>query len=374
MTKILNGIDNTTAIHSILKGKHLGLITNPSGVNSRLESTADLLHDHFNLQVVFGPEHGIRGDYQAGVPTSFPDFDPELRVRSYSLYGKTLRPTPEMLDGIDMMVYDIQDVGARFYTYIYTLCYAMQACAEMNIPMTVLDRINPLGGTQIEGILLNPELHSFVGEYPIPTRYGLTVGEFARYANDKFSFGCELNIVPCLGMERSKYYDASRLPWIMPSPNIPTLETAFAYIGTCIFEGTDISEGRGTTHPFEIIGAPQLDAQKLAKSMNNMELPGVIWRPVHFTPMFSKHANELCHGIQIHITDRRRFRPFTAGLLLYGEIQKQYPTMQADIRVDRLLGDVSLRNGSEDIPSIIARAKNESAQFLKQIKEYWLYQ
>ena len=373
MTKTLNGIDNTSAIHSILKGKRLGLITNPSGVNSRLESTAELLNEYFNLQAVFGPEHGIRGDYQAGVPTSFPDFDHELGVRSYSLYGKTLRPTPEMLDDIDMMVYDIQDVGARFYTYIYTLCYAMQACAEKSIPMTVLDRINPLGGTQIEGILLKPELHSFVGEYPIPTRYGLTVGEFARYANDKFNIGCELNIVPCLGLVRSKYYDASRLPWIMPSPNIPTLESAFAYIGTCIFEGTDISEGRGTTHPFEIIGAPQLDAIKLASKMNSMELPGVMWRPVHFTPMFSKHANELCHGIQIHITDRRHFRPFDAGLLLFGEIQKQHPTMLMDIRVDRLLGDTSLRNGSEDIPAIIARAQSESAQFLKQIKEYWLY-
>lgn len=249
----------------------------------------------------------------------------------------------------------------------------MQACAEQHIPVTILDRINPLGGTQIEGILLKPELHSFVGEYPIPTRYGLTVGEFARYANEKFGFNCEINIVPCLGLERSKYYDASRLPWIMPSPNIPTLETAIAYIGTCIFEGTDVSEGRGTTHPFEIIGAPQLDARSLAATMNAMELPGVLWRPVHFTPMFSKHANELCHGVQIHITDRRRFRPFDAGLLLFGEIRKQYPAMSMDVRVDRLLGDSSLRNGSEDIPSIIARAKRESAQFLRQIKDYWLY-
>ena len=371
--KILNGIDNTSAIQAILKGKRLGLITNPSGVNSRLEATADLLHRHFNLQAVFGPEHGIRGDYQAGLPASVPKFDTELGVRNYSLYGETLRPTPEMLDGIDMMVYDIQDVGARFYTYIYTLCYAMQSCADKNIPMTVLDRINPLGGTQIEGILLNPQLHSFVGEYPIPTRYGLTVGEFARYANEKFNLGCELNIVPCLGMERSKFYDASHLPWIMPSPNIPTLESAIAYIGTCVFEGTDISEGRGTTHPFEIIGAPQLNANKLAATMNAMELPGVLWRPAHFTPMFSKHANELCHGIQIHITDRRRFKPFEAGLLLFGEIRKQYPTMNMDVRVDRLLGDSTLRNGSEDIPTIIARAKRESSLFHKQIKEYWLY-
>ena len=371
--KILNGIDNRVAVHSILKGKRLGLITNPSGVNSRLESTAELLQKNYSLQAVFGPEHGIRGDYQAGVPTEFPDIDAELGIRSYSLYGKTLRPTPEMLDGIDMMVYDIQDVGARFYTYIYTLCYAMQACAEQGISMTVLDRINPIGGTQIEGILLKPELHSFVGEYPIPTRYGLTVGEFARYANEKFGFGCQLNIVPCLGYDRSKYYDASRLPWIMPSPNIPTLESAIAYIGTCIFEGTDISEGRGTTHPFEIIGAPQLDARSLAAAMNAMELPGVLWRPVHFTPMFSKHANELCHGIQIHITDRRRFRPFDAGLLLFGEIRKQHPAMAMDVRVDRLLGDTSLRDGTEDIPAIIARARRESADFRKSINDFLIY-
>lgn len=371
--KIFNGIDNTAAVHTALKGKKLGLITNPSGVNSRLESTANILAREFNLQAVYGPEHGIRGDYQAGKSTSAPKIDPELGVRNYSLYGETLRPTDEMLDGIDMMVYDIQDVGARFYTYIYTLSYAMQECAKRNIPVTILDRINPLGGTKFEGILLNPELHSFVGEYPIPTRYGMTVGEFARFANEKYHFGCKLNIVPCLGLERSKWYDASRLPWIMPSPNIPTLECAHIYIGTCIFEGTDISEGRGTTHPFEIIGAPQLDARKLAATLNALELPGVIWRPAHFTPSFSKHANELCHGVQIHVTDRNRFRSFEAGLRLFQAIHDQYPDMQMDVRVDRLLGDVTLRSGRESVDDIIARARRESAVFKKMIQDFLLY-
>ncbi len=371
--KFKNGIDNTDAVHSILKGKRLGLITNPTGVNARLESTAVLLKKHFNLQAVYGPEHGIRGDYQAGVPTEAPEIDPELGVRSYSLFGKTRHLTPEMLDGIDMLVYDIQDIGARFYTYIYTLCYAMQACAERDIPVTVLDRTNPLGANRIEGILLKPELHSFVGEYPIPARYGLTVGEFAKFVNDKFGIGCTLNIVPCIGVVRHYYYESTSLEWVMPSPNIPTVDSAIAYIGTCIFEGTDISEGRGTTRPFETIGAPQLDANALASQLNAIQMPGAMWRPVHFTPQFSKHAGELCHGVQLHITARNRFHPFDAGLLLFDAVRKQYPEITMTIHFDRLLGDTTLREGKEDITTLITRARRESAEFHNMIQDYWLY-
>ena len=221
--KTLNGIDNTEAL-GILKGKKLGLITNPTGMNAHLRSTAEILKADYDLRVVYGPEHGIRGDQQAGIGVPQPDFDHELGVRCFSLYGKTRRPTPEMLDDIEMMVYDIQDVGARFYTYIYTLAYAMEECAKAGIPVTVLDRVNPLGGDIVEGILLNPALHSFVGEYPIPTRYGLTVGEYARHINDTQHLGCELHIVPCLGWHRDMLYDETRLPWIMPSPTSPRLK------------------------------------------------------------------------------------------------------------------------------------------------------
>ena len=370
--KTLNGIDNTEALE-ILRGKKLGLITNPTGMNANLHSTAEILKAQFDLCTVYGPEHGIRGDQQAGAHVQQEEFDAELGVRCFSLYGTTRRPTPEMLDGIEMMVYDIQDVGARFYTYIYTLAYAMEECAKAGIPVTILDRVNPLGGTIVEGILLNPELHSFVGEYPIPTRYGLTVGEYARYINDTQHIGCELNIVPCLGWKRDMLYDETRLPWIMPSPNIPTLETALVYIGTCLFEGTDLSEGRGTTHPFELIGAPQLDATRLAKELNALQLPGIIWRAAHFTPMFSKHQGELCHGVQLHITDKNSFRPFEAGLYLIDAIRRQYPDIKMNNALDKLLGDTTYRAGEETIQELIARSHAQSAAFQEASRDYWLY-
>ena len=370
--KTLNGIDNTEALE-ILRGKKLGLITNPTGMNANLHSTAEILKAQFDLCTVYGPEHGIRGDQQAGAHVQQEEFDAELGVRCFSLYGTPRRPTPEMLDGIEMMVYDIQDVGARFYTYIYTLAYAMEECAKAGIPVTILDRVNPLGGTIVEGILLNPELHSFVGEYPIPTRYGLTVGEYARYINDTQHIGCELSIVPCLGWKRDMLYDETRLPWIMPSPNIPTLETALVYIGTCLFEGTDLSEGRGTTHPFELIGAPQLDATRLAKELNALQLPGLIWRAAHFTPMFSKHQGELCHGVQLHITDKNSFRPFEAGLYLIDAIRRQYPDIKMNNALDKLLGDTTYRAGEETIQELIARSHAQSAAFQEASRDYWLY-
>ena len=368
----LNAIDNTEAL-GILKGKKLGLITNPTGMNARLRSTAEILKADYDLCAVYGPEHGIRGDQQAGAHVQTTEFDAELGVRCYSLYGTTRRPTPEMLEGIDMMVYDIQDVGARFYTYIYTLAYAMEECAKAGIPVTVLDRVNPLGGSIVEGILLNPVLHSFVGEYPIPTRYGLTVGEYARYINDTQHIGCELNVVPCLGWERSMLYDETDLPWIMPSPNIPTLESALVYIGTCLFEGTDLSEGRGTTHPFELIGAPQLNATSLANELNALQLPGVLWRAAHFTPTFSKHQGELCHGIQLHITDKSAFRPFEAGLCLLDAIRRQYPDIKMNNALDKLLGDTTYRSGQETIQELIERAQAQSAAFQEESRKYWIY-
>ena len=370
--KTLNGIDNTESL-TILKGKKLGLITNPTGMNAMLRSTAEILKADYDLCAVYGPEHGIRGDQQAGIGVQQAEYDEELGVRCFSLYGKTRRPTPEMLEGIEMMVYDIQDVGARFYTYIYTLAYAMEECAKAGIPVTILDRVNPLGGDITEGILLNPVLHSFVGEYPIPSRYGLTVGEFARYINDTQHIGCELNVIPCLGWNRSMLYDETGLPWIMPSPNIPTLESALVYIGTCLFEGTDLSEGRGTTHPFELIGAPQLDASRLAKELNAIQLPGLLWRAVHFTPTFSKHQGELCHGVQLHITDKKCFRPFEAGLYLLDAIRQQYPEIKMNNALDRLLGDTTYRAGQETIQQLIARANTQSNVFLEATRQYWLY-
>jgi len=368
----MNGIDNAGKL-GILKGRRLGLITNPSGVDRKLHSTAAILRGLYDLRAVYGPEHGIRGDQQAGLKVEPPAIDPELGVRNYSLHNKTLRPTAEMLDGIDMMVYDIQDVGARFYTYLYTLSYAMEECASRGISVTVLDRVNPLGGLKTEGELLREQWKGFVGMYPMPTRYALTIGEYAQYINKAFGIGCDLHIVPCEGWRRGMWFDQTGMQWIMPSPNIPTLDSAIVYIGTCIFEATNASEGRGTTHPFEIIGAPYVDAPKLVAAMERHKLPGVIWRPAHFIPTFSKHAGELCHGLQIHVTDRDAFESYESGLWLFHEMRELFPDFTVSAHLPYLLGDDGLRLGQEDVPSLIERARKESAQFARETAEFRLY-
>lgn len=370
---VQNGIDNEEGLR-ILKGERLGLITNPSGVTQCLESTASVLKARYDLQAVYGPEHGIRGDHQAGADVSDESYDCVLGVRSYSLYGATAENAGSKLDGIDRMVYDIQDVGARFYTYIYTLADMMRACAKRGIPVTVLDRVNPLGGEILEGILFDDVTPSLVGRYPIPTRYGMTVGEFARYVNDTFGIGCDLSVVPCRCWKREMLFEETGLPWVMPSPNMPTLDATLCYIGTCLFEGTDVSEGRGTTRPFEYIGDPRLDAGRLCRELNALGLEGVLWREVHFTPCFSKHAGKLCHGVQLHIVDRHRARPFEAGLWLLDCIRRQIPEMRYRAEhFDRLLGTSGLREGRLSIEQLTERSREESSTFQSVLDTYRMY-
>ncbi|MGV8981100.1 exo-beta-N-acetylmuramidase NamZ family protein [Clostridium sp.] len=318
-----NGIDNLEEYAEIFSGKRLGLITGPTGVNRKLVSTIDILHKRYNLVALFSPEHGVRGDIQAGVKVD--DYlDPVSKIPVYSLYGDKKKITKEMLSKIDLLVFDIQDVGARFYTFLYTLTYAMEACNENDKPIVVLDRINPLGGKIIQGNILEKGFKSFVGNYPIPTRYGLTIGEFALYINSKFKINADLTVVPCTGWNRDLYYDDTDLVWVQPSPNMPTIDSAFIYSGTCIFEGTNLSEGRGTTKPFEIIGAPWLDNIKLISVMNSKNYSGVMFREVYFTPAFSKHTNNLCSGIQIHVTDRDKVNPFVLALDILLEIRNMH--------------------------------------------------
>ncbi|MBZ9687074.1 DUF1343 domain-containing protein [Clostridium estertheticum] len=318
-----NGIDNLEKYAEIFKGKRLGLITGPTGVNKKLVSTIDILHEKYNLVALYSPEHGVRGDIQAGVKVD--DYvDPSTGIPVYSLYGDKKKITKEMLSNIDLLVFDIQDVGVRFYTYLYTLTYAMESCNENGKPIVVLDRINPLGGNIVQGNMLELGFESFVGKYPIPTRYGLTIGEFALYINSKFEINADLTVVPCTGWSRDLYYDQTDLVWVQPSPNIPTIDSAFIYSGTCIFEGTNLSEGRGTTKPFEIIGAPWLNNKKLIEIMNLKNYQGVMFREVYFTPTFSKHVNILCSGIQIHVTDRDKFNPFKLSLDILLEIKAMH--------------------------------------------------
>ncbi len=370
-----NGIDNLKQHTRLLKGRRIGLITNPSAVTKRLELTADVLAQNFTLTALFGPEHGIRGDAQAGgVVTD--SRDTVLDVPVFSLYGQSKRISKEAFDLIDVLCYDIQDVGARFYTFIYTLAMAMEDAARANKPVVVFDRTNPLGGNITEGILLDAKrLASFVGMYPMPTRYALTVGEFARYINDTFKLGCDLTVIPCDAHPRDMLFPRTRRQWIPPSPNIPTFETALVYIGTCIFEGTNVSEGRGTTQPFQLIGAPFIDAQQLVTRMNRRKLPGIAWRPVHFTPTFSKFTGELCHGVQMHIMNHRTARPFEAGLLLCDVIRALCPDDFAfkPETFSRLLGNESYVAGKESAEEIIARAKIESASFAEETTKFRLY-
>ena len=310
----------------LIKGKRVGLITNPTGVDQNLNSIVDLLFNDpdVDLTALYGPEHGVRGSAQAGAYVEY-YIDERTKLPVYSLYGKTKKPTPEMLENIDVLLFDIHDVGTRFYTYIYTMAYAMEAAKENNIPFIVLDRPNPLGGHKVEGPVLETEYKSFVGNYEIPLRHGMTVGELAMLFNEEFNIGADLTVVEMDRWNRTMNYDDTPLEFVMPSPNMPTLDTAFVYPGAALIEGTNVSEGRGTTKPFELIGAPFINSDDLSAKLNSLNLPGVKFRAASFTPTFSKHVGKLSHGIQIHITDQDSFEPIVTGLHIVKTIHDMYP-------------------------------------------------
>jgi uncharacterized protein YbbC (DUF1343 family) len=279
---VLNGIDRIEQYGRIFREKRIGLITSPSGLDKNFKSTINLFYEKFHLTALFSPEHGVRGDMEAGAIVEEYE-DPYIHIPVYSLYRKnSKRLTGEMLEKVDLVVYDIQDVGARYFTFISTMLYAMEECASQGKEFAVLDRINPLGGVTVEGNILSESFQSFVGAYPVCMRYGLTIGEFAQMANSELDLRCSLEVIPCSGWDRSMMFpDTDRL-WVMPSMGIPRFETALLYPGTCLFEGTNLSEGRGTTCPFEIIGAPFIEPENLAAAMNAKKLPGIIFRPVYF--------------------------------------------------------------------------------------------
>ncbi|MCU6599190.1 DUF1343 domain-containing protein [Peribacillus frigoritolerans] len=310
----------------VLSGKKVGLITNPTGIDSKLTSIVDLLHDDpdINLTALFGPEHGVRGDEQAGASVEY-YIDEKTGLPVYSLYGKTKKPTPEMLKDVEVLVFDIQDVGTRYYTYIYTMAYAMEAAKENDIPFIVLDRPNPQGGESVDGPVLEPEFSSFVGLYPIPLKHGMTVGELATLFNKEFKIGADLKVIKMKGWKRDMDYDDTGLPFVLPSPNMPTVSTTFVYPATGLIEGTNVSEGRGTTKPFELIGAPYINSDELAGKLNALRLPGVKFRAASFTPTFSKHAGKLSHGVEIYITDREEFKAVPTGIHIIKTIQDLYP-------------------------------------------------
>ena len=310
----------------LLKGKKVGLITNPTGIDSKLNSIVDLLYNDpdIELTALFGPEHGVRGDAQAGSYVEF-YIDEKTGLPVYSLYGQTKKPTPEMLENVEVLLFDIQDVGTRHYTYIYTMAYAMEAAKENNIPIVVLDRPNPQGGLSVDGPVLEPEAASFIGLYPIPTKHGMTIGELANFFNEEFEIGADLTVVKMKGWKRSMDYDDTGLPFVLPSPNMPTVSTTIVYPATGLIEGTNLSEGRGTTKPFELIGAPYINSTDLAAELNSLSLPGVKFRAASFTPTFSKHAGKLSHGVEIYVTDREEFDAIPTGLHIIKTIHDMYP-------------------------------------------------
>ncbi|MDM5284232.1 DUF1343 domain-containing protein [Peribacillus castrilensis] len=365
---------------NVLSGKKVGLITNPTGIDSKLTSIVDLLHDDpdINLTALFGPEHGVRGDAQAGASVEY-YIDEKTGLPVYSLYGKTKKPTPEMLKDVEVLVFDIQDVGTRYYTYIYTMAYAMEAAKENDIPFIVLDRPNPQGGESVDGPVLEPEFSSFVGLYPIPLKHGMTVGELATLFNKEFKIGADLKVIKMKGWKRDMDYDDTGLPFVLPSPNMPTVSTTFVYPATGLIEGTNVSEGRGTTKPFELIGAPYINSDELAGKLNALRLPGVKFRAASFTPTFSKHAGKLSHGVEIYITDREEFKAVPTGLHIIKTIQDLYPgdfEFLAANNFNLLIGNgwimSRIKEGST-VNEILKEYQVKQDAFKKVRKNYLLY-
>jgi uncharacterized protein YbbC (DUF1343 family) len=343
-----------------LKHQRVGLVSNPASVGANLEHIVRMMSadPDVRLTALFGPQHGYRADVQDNMIETPHAKDPAQTVPVYSLYSETREPTAQMLKDVDVLVVDLQDVGARIYTFIYTMANCLRAGRKHGVPVVVTDRPNPIGGDSVGGPMLAKGFESFVGQFRIPLRHGMTIGELASLFNDAFGIGADLTVVPMEDWRRSMYSDETGLPWVMPSPNMPTLETAVVYPGTVLFEGTNISEGRGTTRPFELIGAPWIDPEALAHKLAEHDLPGTHFRPVVFEPTFQKHARQACGGVQIHVLDRRRFRSVETAVTVLAEIRAQhrakfewrqppYEYEREKLPIDILAGSTELRQQIE---------------------------
>lgn len=367
--KVLCGADVCARDGLEVSGK-CGLITNPTGVLRDLSSTVDMLKERCNLTALFGPEHGVRGDAQAGDNVDS-DTDRKTGLPVFSLYGSGSSKGEEVLRSLDTVIFDIQDIGARFYTYAYTMTDNMKLCAENGVRFVVLDRPNPLGGVKVEGTILDRRFSTFVGRFPTATRSALTIGEFARMINETEGIGCDLSVIPMEGWTREMYFDDTDLLFIQPSPNMPTVDSAFAYIGTCIFEGTNLSERRGTTRPFEMIGAPWLEPEAVLDLVGVQA--GVILRECGFTPTFSKHEGNLCRGIQLHVTDRDVFSPFEVGIRILDAIRKVHGEMEVFPFISNLLGTDAIFAPDFDREAFLAETAEKAEAWRKQTLRWHLY-
>jgi uncharacterized protein YbbC (DUF1343 family) len=372
---------------SRLDGQRVGIVCNPASVDHQFAHIVDRLASHARakLRAIFGPQHGFRSDVQENMIETGHAHDDLRRVPVYSLYSETREPTAEMLKDLDVLVIDLQDVGTRIYTYIYTMAYCLTAARRHDLPVIVCDRPNPIGGASVEGPMLEHGFESFVGLYPIPMRHGLTIGELARLFNEHFDIGAKLEVVQMEGWRREMYHDDAGAPWVMPSPNMPTLDTAIVYPGTVLFEGTNVSEGRGTTRPFELVGAPWVIAEPFAAALNRRTLDGVVFRPAVFEPTFHKHAKDSCGGCQLHVTDRTTFRPVLAAVLLLEAFRSAsrerfrwrdppYEYEHEKPPIDILAGSAALREQLDaDVPAeAIARSWEAGVAAFEKIRAQFL--
>jgi uncharacterized protein YbbC (DUF1343 family) len=373
----------------LIEGARVGVVCNPASIDGAFRHTADRLAADPDVTVaaLFGPQHGFRSDLQDNMIETPHAQDPRRQVPIYSLYSETREPTAAMLEGVDALVIDLQDVGTRVYTYIYTMANCMRAAARHGVRVIVCDRPNPIGGDEVEGDLLQTPWTSFVGQFPIPLRHGMTIGELARLFNEDFGLNAQLDVIPLEGWRRPMYHDETGLPWVIPSPNLPTLDSTIVYPGAVLFEGTRLSEGRGTTRPFELIGAPWIDGDRLAAEMAARGLAGVHFRPVFFEPTFQKHARQTCGGVQLHVTDRRAFRPLRAAVELMDAFRRDSPGKFAwreppyeyehdKEPIDILYGSPALRqtlDANGDLSPLFAAWARDEESFRRQRGPFLLY-
>lgn len=372
-----------------LKHQRVGIVSNPASVDAEFRHVVRAFGSEpdVKLTAIFGPQHGYRADVQDNMIETAHAQDPTRGVPVYSLYSETREPTAAMLKDVDVLVVDLQDVGSRIYTFVYTMANCLRAGRKHGVPVIVTDRPNPIGGVDIDGPMLVTGYESFVGQFPIPLRHGMTIGELATFFNEECGIGADLTVVPMDNWRRSMYFDETGLPWIMPSPNVPTLETAIVYPGTVLVEGTNVSEGRGTARPFELIGAPWINPEALADRLAAHGLPGVHFRPVVFEPTFQKHAKQPCGGCQIHVLDRLRFRAVESAVAVLAEIRAQnsatfewrrppYEYEHEKLPIDILAGSSELRHQIESglpIRAIYSSWLPEHERFAKTRKSFLLY-
>ena len=393
MKQVIPGLERLlTNPEKYLCGSTLGLIVNQTSLTSDGCSSITQFRNNsqFKLNMLLAPEHGLYGVDQdmVGIIDGI-DSISGLPVKSlYGINTSSLKPSPDCLNEVDNLIFDIQDVGSRYYTFIYTLANCMQACAESNTRMIVCDRPNPINGLKVEGNLVREEFRSFVGQYPLPNRHGMTVGELAGLFNDHFGIKCDLKIAPMEGWERSMWYDETGLPWVPPSPNMPNLSTATVYPGMCFIEGTLLSEGRGTTTPFEHVGAPYINAETLAKKLNEESLPGLFFRPQYFKPQYQKWSGKVCGGVQLHISDRDKIKPLLTSIATLFSVKKLYPNdfcwrtepyefVSDRLAIDLLYGNSTLRedidSGKLSLYDLEADWEKETKLFLSLRDEYLIY-